>query len=214
MTVRGRFFTRAEYQQHVFSALVDFPSKIKILPPAIIKPQQLWSGKQIISTIILNLVPEGKPAPTLISAAKVKPADWDRHRPRPWRAGGDPLPHTPTELSTMSESEVIFRNGEFLTGVLDKNQFGATQYSLTHAFFELYGGDYSGKLLSAFSKIFTNFLHTEGFTLGVRDILVTDSGNEERRRVMKDTRALGDVCAANAVGLNPEKVSRVLVSCN
>jgi DNA-directed RNA polymerase I subunit RPA1 len=58
MTVRGRFFTRAEYQQHVYGALVDFPGFIKILPPAIVKPIPLWSGKQIISTIILNLVPK------------------------------------------------------------------------------------------------------------------------------------------------------------
>ena len=67
-----------------------------------------------------------------------------------------------------------------LSGILDKNQYGATQYSLIHVFFELYGGTYSGKLLSAFSKIFTNFLHTEGFTLGVRDILVKTDANEKR----------------------------------
>jgi hypothetical protein len=58
MTVRGRFFTRAEYQQHVFQALMDFPGEIKTLPPAILFPTKLWSGKQIISTIVLNLVPK------------------------------------------------------------------------------------------------------------------------------------------------------------
>ena len=58
MTVRGRFFNRSDYQQFVYYALVDFPGCIKILPPAILKPVPLWSGKQIISTIILNLVPK------------------------------------------------------------------------------------------------------------------------------------------------------------
>ena len=204
MTIRGRFFSKAEYQQHVFSALDDFPGRIKVLPPAILKPQQLWSGKQIISTIVLNLVPEGKPPPTLLSTAKVKSSEWEKSRPRFWKCGGYPPlpPVNGSEFSTMSESEVIFRNGEFLAGVLDKNQFGATQYSLTHAFFELYGGYYSGKLLSALSKIFTNFLHTEGFTLGVRDILVTDTANDERKSVMAETCEIGDICAANAVGLN------------
>lgn len=61
MTVRGRFFTRAEYQQHVFQALVNLPGEIKTLPPAILKPVHLWSGKQIISTIVLNLVPKVTP---------------------------------------------------------------------------------------------------------------------------------------------------------
>ena len=101
----------------------------------------------------------------------------------------------------MCESEVIFSKGEFLSGILDKNQYGATQYSLVHAFFELYGGTYSGKLLSSFSKIFTNFLHTEGFTLGVRDILVTDSANEGRKKVMKETKIKGPESAADGVGL-------------
>ena len=43
----------------------------------------------------------------------------------------------------------------------------------------MYGGTYSGKLLSAFSKIFTLHLHTMGFTLGVRDILVTGKSFSE-----------------------------------
>jgi DNA-directed RNA polymerase I subunit RPA1 len=60
MTVRGRFFNRSDYQQYVYYALVDFPGSIQILPPAIIKPVPLWSGKQVISTIILNLVPKVK----------------------------------------------------------------------------------------------------------------------------------------------------------
>ncbi len=75
-----------------------------------------------------------------------------------------------------------------------------------HAFFELYGGSYSGKLLSAFSKIFTNFLHTEGFTLGVHDIVVTDEANKKRRATMNVTRTLGNRLAANGVGLPPGEV--------
>ena len=58
MSMRGRFFTRAEYQQFVYYALVEVRGKIKTLPPCIVKPSALWSGKQIISTIIINLVPE------------------------------------------------------------------------------------------------------------------------------------------------------------
>ena len=50
MTMRGRFFPRSEYMQHVYSALVNFPGKIKTLPPAIVKSKEgpLWSGKQVM----------------------------------------------------------------------------------------------------------------------------------------------------------------------
>ena len=87
----------------------------------------------------------------------------------------------------------VLRSIFVITGVLDKNQYGATQFSLVHAFFELYGGEYSGKLQSSFSKLFTNFLHTEGFTLGVKDILVTDDANKERRNVTEETNMIGNI---------------------
>jgi DNA-directed RNA polymerase I subunit RPA1 len=61
MTVRGRFFNRVDYQQLVYGALIDFPGEIKIVPPAIWKPVPLWSGKQIITTIVLNLTPKVRP---------------------------------------------------------------------------------------------------------------------------------------------------------
>jgi len=77
-------------------------------------------------------------------------------------------------------------------GILDKNQYGATRFSIVHAFFELFGGIYSGKLQSAFSKLFTNFLHTEGFTLGVRDILVSDEANLQRKKIIRETKQIGE----------------------
>ena len=50
-------------------------------------------------------------------------------------------------------------------------------------------------------QIFTNFLHSEGFTLGVEDILVTDPANGERKQIIKDTRELGKDLS-DVVGLN------------
>ena len=196
MTMRGRFFNRGEYQQWIFGALTDFPGRIKLLPPSIIKPEQLWSGKQIISTLLVNLAPKHKPPPNLTSNGKIKPKEWITVPPRPWKAGGSVL-----EGLNMTESEFIVRNGEMCVGILDKNQFGPTPYSLVHLFCELYGGDYSAKLLSAFSKMFTNFIRSEGFTLGVEDILVTDEANEQRRSIMERTAKVGDDCAAKGVGI-------------
>ena len=47
LTIRGRFFTRDDYQELVYSALTDKIGAVKVLPPTIIKPQVLWSGKQV-----------------------------------------------------------------------------------------------------------------------------------------------------------------------
>ena len=112
----ARHCARAEYQQHVYGALVDKVAKIKTVPPALLKPQVLWSGKQIVTTIILNLVPEGKKPPTLHTGAKIKPGEWERQPAREWKSGGTPLPKTFTKDKTsMSESEVIFREGTYMS---------------------------------------------------------------------------------------------------
>ena len=176
---------------------MDLPGKIKLYPPAILKPQELWSGKQIISTVITNLVPKNKLPPNLTSTAKIKPKEWISTPPRPWLAGGGPLF---SDLD-MTESEFIVRNGELCCGILDKQQFGPTPYSLIMLYCELYGGDFSAKLLSAFSKMFTNFIRSEGFSLGVEDIIVTKEANKERAAVMARTEKVGNSCAANGVGI-------------
>ena len=69
-------------------------------------------------------------------------------------------------------SQVVFRGGQLLCGVLDKSQFGASQFGFVHSCQELYGGNVANQLLSALGCLFTAFLQLHGFSLGVEDILV------------------------------------------
>jgi len=71
LSIRGRFFNREDYQQLVFQGLNDHKKDVKLLPPAILKPARLWSGKQVLSTIIINLIPEGYERINLDSFAKI-----------------------------------------------------------------------------------------------------------------------------------------------
>lgn len=55
----------------MYQALSDKVGNIKLLPPAIRKPVTCWSGKQIISTVLINIVPEGQYPVNLCSTAKI-----------------------------------------------------------------------------------------------------------------------------------------------
>ncbi len=59
LTLKDTWLTREVYQQLLFGALPESLSKIHLLEPAIIKPVALWSGKQVISTLLLNLEASG-----------------------------------------------------------------------------------------------------------------------------------------------------------
>ncbi|XP_065342582.1 DNA-directed RNA polymerase I subunit RPA1 [Cloeon dipterum] len=199
ISIRGRFFTREEYHNFVFQGLVNVPGKIKLLPPAMIKPEVLWTGKQIISTILLNVFPKDKPPLSLESTAKIGAKAWEKLPPREWICGGTPF----TNPNDMSEAQVIIRHGELLSGVLDKKHYGATPFGLVHCVYELYGGKYSTLLLSSLSKLFTNYLQVDGFTLGVEDILVQRKADKKRVRSISESRMIGDQVVAEAFELAP-----------
>lgn len=186
LTLRGKFFEKEDYMQLVFSALSVVQGNLILLPPAIIKPVPMWSGKQIVSTIIINIIPRGTALINLNSSAKIGAREWQARKPRAWRCG------VPFENpKTMSEAEVVIRNGELLCGVLDKKHYGATPFGLIHCVFELYGGTTSSKLLSALGKVFQSYLQRIGFTLGIEDILVKRRADAKRTEIIDECRTIG-----------------------
>ncbi|KAG6449026.1 hypothetical protein O3G_MSEX005833 [Manduca sexta] len=201
MSLRGTFYTKSDYQQLVFQALANHRGKIKLLPPTILKPVVLWSGKQVLSTIIINTIPKGKPLLSLTGKAKISSKAWQCEPSRTWKAGGTVF----SDPNTMTEAEVVIRKGELLSGVLDKTHYGATPYGLVHCMYELYGGDSSSALLSSFSKVFTFYLQWIGFTLGVKDILVVDEANKKRDEFIRSVRNAGKGAAVKSTEL-PEDV--------
>lgn len=56
LTMRGRFFDKMDYQFLVFNSFNNIRQNIKLLPPAIIKPKPLWTGKQVCYTFTLILL--------------------------------------------------------------------------------------------------------------------------------------------------------------
>lgn len=202
LSMRGRFLTRDHYMQMVECALTGSvcPRRLQLLPPAILKPHTLWTGKQVISTLLLNLTPPGTPAICLESTAQLGARSWQQAPPRTSRAGGA------LADGEMCESRVLIRHGHLLCGVLDKRQFGAVPFSLVHAFHELYGGLASSGLLSALSRLFTHCLQVFGFTLGVADILVRADADRARDASVCRLQSLGVHATRLALGLSDQQM--------
>lgn len=173
LTARGSFFSSADYQQLVYTALDGCRSsgRLRLLPPAMMRPRRLWTGKQILSTVLLNVIPADRRPLHLCAPAKISARAWGYRGP----------PH-------MSEAEVVIRDGELVCGVFDKQQLGATPHGLVHCVYELYGSRHATRLLSALARLLTAYLQLHGFTLGVRDILVVGEAERERCRLVDSER--------------------------
>ncbi|AOA62290.1 RNA polymerase I subunit A190 [Komagataella phaffii CBS 7435] len=185
LTNKDSFFTREKYQQLIYGCLRPedghtVKSRIQTLPPTVLKPVPLWTGKQIITTILLNIKPIKMPGLNLKSKNKIKASYW----------GGDSI-----------EDRVIIRNGELLVGILDKSQYGASNFGLIHSLHEVYGPSVSSKALSVLGRLFTNYIMMIGFTCGMDDLRLTAEGNKQRSEILQESVDLGRVAAAEVTNL-------------
>jgi DNA-directed RNA polymerase beta' subunit len=186
LTRRDQFYDKERYYQLCFCALNFMERQIKLEPPTIVKPEPLWTGKQVITTIIRNCTPVDKCPPTLKIKSKVGPK----------------IMHVKPEFEQLSDCHVYIKDGELLTGLMDKSNVGATPYGLIHTCYELYGGRTSSDMMSAFARLSTWFLQLyEGFTLGIADILVEEDAEADRREIIKKSLRVGDDSAIEALNL-------------
>uniref|UniRef100_A0A8D0FX03 DNA-directed RNA polymerase subunit n=1 Tax=Strix occidentalis caurina TaxID=311401 RepID=A0A8D0FX03_STROC len=196
MTIRGCFFTREQYMELIYRGLTDKKGRIKVFPPAIMKPQRLWTGKQVVSTLLINIIPENHVPLNLTGKAKIGGRAWVK----------GPANRC-LNLDSMCESQVIIRNGELLCGVLDKAHFGSSAYGLVHCCYEIYGGKTSGKVLTCLGRLFTAYLQLyRGFTMGIEDILVKPKADHKRKKIIEKSRQHGIEAVRAALNL-PETAS-------
>ncbi|TCD69860.1 hypothetical protein EIP91_005937 [Steccherinum ochraceum] len=175
MTAQDSFFTREDYNQLLYGSLRPEDEshnggRLITLPPAIWKPKPLWTGKQIISTVLRNITPSNAKGLHLTSSAKVPGQLWGK---------------------SSQEDKVIFMEGELLCGVLDKSAFGASDFGLVHSVYELYGADVAGKLLGILGRLFTKFLQHRAFTCRMDDLSLTPQGNARRKELLTQGAGLG-----------------------
>ncbi|RCK64250.1 hypothetical protein Cantr_10400 [Candida viswanathii] len=191
LTSKDTFFTRETYQQLIYGCIRPEDghttrNRIVTVPPAIYKPEMLWTGKQVITTILLNIKPENVPGVNLISKNKIK-SDY-------WGQGS-------------TENDVIFKNGELLCGILDKSQYGASQFGIIHSLHEVYGPTVAGKALSILGRLFTNYIMMTAFTCGMDDLRLTDEGNNWRNDILKQSVDTGRAAAAEVTNLEEDTKS-------
>ena len=144
----------------------------------------MWTGKQIFTSVLKNIAPEGHPGITLTSKSQTSGDRWGK---------------------ASEEDQVIFHEGDFLCGILDKPQLGPGGGGLVHSVHEIYGPTVAGKLLSVVGRLLTRLLNERGFSCGVEDLFLTKAGNEVRRQTLRRAETVGTEIAAKYLSLDETK---------
>jgi DNA-directed RNA polymerase beta' subunit len=191
---KDTFFTREEYHQLLYSCLRPedghtTSGRVETVGPAVLKPVPMWTGKQIITTILKNIKPAEYQKLTLESKSSTNGKLWGTH----------------TE-----EQIVIIKDGQLLSGIMDKSQIGPAGGGLINGIYEAYGETIAGRALSIIGRVLTKLLHMRAFSCGVEDLILTEEGDKARLEELRKAEKIGFEVASKYVTMektdpnNPE----------
>lgn len=72
---------------------------------------------------------------------------------------------------------------------------------MVHSFYEIYGSEKAGELLTSLARIFVVYLQMRGFTCGLDDLVLTPEFNKKRRNIIEHSHKEGVEAAAKFAGI-------------
>ncbi|KAK8134889.1 DNA-directed RNA polymerase [Apiospora sp. TS-2023a] len=183
---KDTFLDQGAYHQLVYGALRPehghiTSDRIELVPPTVFKPVRRWTGKQVITTILKNIKPIGF-------------GDL-------WMTGKTSLPASRWGAKT-EEGKVLFQDGEFIHGILDKAHLGPSGGGFIHAIHETWGPETAAKLLSCMGRLLTRYLAMRAFSCGMDDLRLTPEGEANRKKELAAASSIGLKAAAKYVSLD------------
>ncbi|XP_013134888.1 PREDICTED: DNA-directed RNA polymerase II subunit rpb1-like isoform X2 [Papilio polytes] len=159
MTKRDVFLTK----EQIMNLLMFLPTwDGKIPQPCILKPQPLWTGKQIFTLIIPGNV-------NMIRTHSTHPDEED-DGPYKWISPGD--------------TKVVVEHGELLMGILCKKTLGALAGSLLHICMLELGHKTAGRFYDNIQSVINSWLLLEGHSFGIGDIIADSQTYQEIHRAI------------------------------
>jgi DNA-directed RNA polymerase II subunit RPB1 len=135
-----------------------------VLPvPAILKPVELWTGKQIFSFILPNVNLNATSGPHDSS--------------------------TNSQLISAADTVVTISQGQHLSGILDKKSLGGSEGGLVHIIWKDHGPEAAKAMLSTAQRVVNYWLLHRGYTISVSDTIADEKVMGEIATILANTRA-------------------------
>uniref|UniRef100_A0A0N4Z3L6 DNA-directed RNA polymerase subunit n=1 Tax=Parastrongyloides trichosuri TaxID=131310 RepID=A0A0N4Z3L6_PARTI len=174
LTHKDTFLPRSEVQRFAAS-LIDITSfkdyngrrgtkRIVIPPPAIRKPVELWTGKQLVELLIKDDFVDVKLNLKTKNKSYVKDEEF-----------------------CPKDSYVIIRNNQLLCGVLDKVLVGSgSKSNIFYILMRDFGEDVAINAMWKLSRIAPVFLSNRGFSIGIGDVTPSKNLLEDKTKLLNE----------------------------
>ena len=146
MTKRDVFLDK-EQMMTLVMFLPTWDGKLPV--PAILKPKQFWTGKQLMSLII----------PGSVNCMRLHSVH------------NDAEDGTPNHWISPADTRVLIENGELIMGILCKKTLGPTAGGLLHVSQLENGHQENGLFYGNIQTVVNNWLLLEGHSIGIGDTI-------------------------------------------
>ena len=180
-TNKDRFFDRGTFCQicnYMFDgkSVVDPDSKehfsVELPPPAIMKPERLWTGKQLWNVLMR---PNHKSKVLVNMEAPCKQ----------YKAVEGTFPDM-----NKDDAYLVIRNSEVMCGVMDKATIGdGKKDSVFYVLLRDFGPDYAVQAMNRLAKLSSRWLTDQGFSIGIDDVWPTSRLLARKEDLMQDAEA-------------------------
>ncbi|KAK2738077.1 DNA-directed RNA polymerase iii largest [Colletotrichum kahawae] len=165
---KDRFFDRKTFT-YICMHMMDGNVHLDLPPPAILKPQALWTGKQVFSIMM---------RPNKDSPVKVNlDAKCREYKARPGQCPDmDP-----------NDGWLVVRNSEVMCGRMDKSTVGSGKKdSVFYVILRDFGPDAAVVTMNRLAKLCARHLTNRGFSIGVGDVFPTQLLLEKKSKMIQD----------------------------
>jgi len=154
LTQKDAFFDRGQVCQIITQILCgnDQSLQVHLPPPAIVKPQALWTGKQVFS-MMLRPEKDSRVLANLETRGKS---------------------YTKDREFCLHDSYVVIRNSELLAGSMDKNTLGSgSKANIFYVLLRDFGENEACVAMWRLARVASWFLMNRGFSIGIGDVTPT-----------------------------------------
>ena len=207
VTQRSVFYDRATFCRYCAS-MFDADVQVDLPPPAVVKPAELWTGKQLFSVL---LKPKCK---TRRDYTAVSEAELAGLIDLNWEGKSKTFGYKGIKYLDPDDGWVVFQNSELLCGILDKGTLGGgSKNCIFHVLLREYGVEVAADCMRRVSKFSARWIGERGFSIGIEDVMANDEVKRQFREIMRKGYAecdelikkYNDGTLETQAGLTPEE---------
>ena len=181
MTYLDRFYDRKTFI-NICLGMLESETQFDLPPPTIIKPQALWTGKQVFNVL---MSPNRKTGVNVNIDAEC----------RDFKA----LPRSEIGCDAPEfawDSYLCIRNSEVICGRMDKSTVGSgKKNSLFYILYRDYGPDAAVRGMNRLSRLSARWLGEQGFSIGISDVIPGRSLVEKKEEIIASSMKAYDAVA-------------------